>query len=303
LARQLAVAVSRGEDFLGRHTKKGRVLFWQSEDSPEDAKEDFQKQEAPDNKDIAILHSEANDTASRENELRDVLTNADDEGKPFDLVIIETMGDFLQPENENSNGELANLLIGFSERVVRKFQGTAFLLLHHFNKSTDAAVQNNAILRVSGAKAITAKTDAKWFLYQLSDNDPQRVFATKVRKGEDIEPTYLDFDKLTDNATLSEKVKDLQQTAREAEKLTKAIQLESNIISIVQKAPAISKTILMHTLGGRASVAKAHIDKLIEQGQLKTLKNGKVIHCFTADQEPSVEACKSWGNVVGEDAA
>jgi RecA-family ATPase len=33
LARQLAIAVTQGVDFLGRKTKRGKVLYWQSEGS------------------------------------------------------------------------------------------------------------------------------------------------------------------------------------------------------------------------------------------------------------------------------
>jgi hypothetical protein len=297
LARQLAVAVSRGDLFLGRETKKGRVLYWQTEDSEQDALQDFLRQGANVESAIDIMHSVNETAAGRERELVEALTEANRDEHPFDLVVIETLCDFFQPENENNNAELGRLLSEFSDRVVRNYQGSAFLLIHHFNKATDTVVTNNAILRVSGARAITGKTDAKWFLYSLSDNDPKRVFASKVRKGQDIEPTYLEFDADTDTAALGEKLKDIQQTTTEAAKSTKQIELASKILTIVNETPAIPKSVLLKLVGGKATVAQAHINELIEKGLIKTLKHGKTTHCFNSSQDATVEACESWGGV------
>ena len=41
IAIQLSKAVARGEDFLGRKTTQGRVVYWQSEEDAQDAAEDF----------------------------------------------------------------------------------------------------------------------------------------------------------------------------------------------------------------------------------------------------------------------
>jgi predicted transcriptional regulator len=303
LARQLAVAVSRGDDFLGRATKKGRVLFWHSEDSEQDALEDFLKQGADIDSDIDVMHSEQGTAGGRQLELAEALTIAEAEGHPFDLVIIETLGDFLQPDDENSNAELRTLLADFSQVVVSKYQRTAFLLIHHFNKATDSSVTNNAILRVSGARAITGKTDAQWFMYSLSDNDPKRIFATKVRKGDDIEPTYLDFDPHTDTSTLGQGLKDVQQTAKQIIKSTKQMEITSRIITLIEESPAIPKSILLRMVGGKTQVVHSYINQLIEEGRIKTMKPAKTIHCFTASQEPTIGACESWGEIEMDVAA
>jgi len=154
-----------------------------------------------------------------------------------------------------------------------------------------------------GPGRLQGKTDAKWFLYSLSDNDPKRVFATKVRKGNDIEPTYLEFDPSADNSTLGERLKDIQQTTREAAKSTKQIELASKIIALVENSPAIPKSVLLRLVGGKAKVALAHIDQLIKQGLIKTLKPGKTIHCFSSSQEPTIEQCDSWVGVDLETTA
>src|SRR5229473_8155280 len=55
LSRQLAIAVNQGYEFLGHSTKKGRVLYWQCEESDEDISQEFIKQGVdPQTKDIVI---------------------------------------------------------------------------------------------------------------------------------------------------------------------------------------------------------------------------------------------------------
>ena len=140
-------------------------------------------------------------------------------------------------------------------------------------------------------------------MYALSDNDPKRIFGTKVRKGGDIEPTYLEFDPSTDTATLGQGLKDVEQTAREVIKSTKQMEITSKIIALVEQSPAIPKSMLLRTVGGKATVAQFYIDQLIEQGNIKTLKLAKTIHCFPSSQEPTIEACESWGWIDLEEAA
>jgi len=53
-----------------------------------------------------------------------------------------------------------------------------------------------------------------------------------------IEPTYLEFDPNTDSSTLGERLKDIQQTTREAAKSTKQIELGSKIIALVENSRA-----------------------------------------------------------------
>src|SRR5437764_1295624 len=94
LARQLTVAVVHGEPFLGRATLKSKVAFWQSEESEDDAREDFIKSGMTlDEPNFVLLHAD-----SAENNLRalnECLTNDPD----IRLVIIETLDDFLQMDD------------------------------------------------------------------------------------------------------------------------------------------------------------------------------------------------------------
>src|SRR5713226_7737582 len=129
LARQLAVAVSKGGTFLGRKTTQGRVLYWYCEDSPLDAALDFKKAGVDSNDTITLMRASflAENSADRIHEIECALTQARDtinddcpeEDKSYSLVIVETMCDLLQPKNDNDNSEVSALLTSFKEKVVR----------------------------------------------------------------------------------------------------------------------------------------------------------------------------------------
>ena len=298
LARQLAIQVSKGGAFLGRTTTKSRVLYWYSEDSPLDAANDFQRQGATADSSISVMRPTATDTSGRLAEIATAIRTSVEQGQPFGLVIVETICDLLQLQNENDNAEVAGLMTQFIETVVKPSHGAAFLMLHQFNKSSDAAVLNNNLLRVSGARAFTSKSDAKLLIYQMSDLELQRIFATKVRTGQEIVPTYLKFDSEDGTSRLGERVADVVVAAKESEKLKREMQLDANILSHVEDSPGIGKSMIRVLVGGKTTVVHSAIERLVEQGHLKTMKLGKTIHVFTAQHaengQMTAEACEGW---------
>src|SRR5438445_8748089 len=56
IARQLAIAVAQGKPFLGRSTMQCKVAYWQSEETEEDTKQDFEKSGMQLTDSIVILH-------------------------------------------------------------------------------------------------------------------------------------------------------------------------------------------------------------------------------------------------------
>jgi hypothetical protein len=308
IARQLAITVSKGGWFLGRKATCGPVLYWCSEDSSLDTARDFKKQGADANDMITVMRSDSPKVETRLMELQQALSSASEEGHPYSLVIVETICDLLQPENENDNAEVGELMTRFINDIVHVWDNASFLMLHHFNKSSDAAVMNNGLLRVSGARAFVSKSDAKWFMYQMSDNEPARVFSTKVRTGWDIEPTYLQFDTTDNTSTLGKRVADVAVTAKESQKLQRQMLLQQNILKLVagKEGKGIPKSLIRGCVGGKAEVVVATIDRLIEEGHLKAMKHKNKTHIFTAEQaqngEMTAEVCESWTELAEEDA-
>src|SRR5260370_19369433 len=98
LSRQLAVAVVHGEPFLGRTTLKSTVAYWQTEESEDDAREDFLKSGMTlDDLNFKILHPEPPESNLKK--LNDALT----ENPDIRLVIIETLDDFLHMYDLDNN--------------------------------------------------------------------------------------------------------------------------------------------------------------------------------------------------------
>src|SRR5437870_6341017 len=95
IARQLAIAVAHGTPFLGRATTKSKVLYWQSEETIEDAKEDFTRSgmRSTDDDGLVIMHPEPKE--DRLKQLSVVLV----EDQDIRLVVIETLDDFLQMDD------------------------------------------------------------------------------------------------------------------------------------------------------------------------------------------------------------
>jgi RecA-family ATPase len=317
LGRQLASAVSRGQNFLGRKTQQGHVVYWASEDTEQDIVDFFRKQGAAfDN--VTVIHSDALTLEDRNAELNEFLKAhairehaaavaessgaASDSVLPVSLVIIETLEDFFQPRNVNDNSEMTTLITEFRDSVMKVSPEICFMFLHHFNKDTKVEAQRNGLLRVSGARAIISQTASKWFLYTESDEQPERIFYTKVRPaGTNISPTYLQYDKETDTVELGETVAEVKKSTKSAKTVNKQLELDQQIVSMVEKSPGITKTLLRKSIGGRTETVTDHIAGLIKTGVLKTKVSGRAEHLFTSSQEITESVIAGWQGVTMEE--
>ena len=164
------------------------------------------------------------------------------------LCIVETLADFMPDSELEKSKEMRDALSRFSENIMVHFPDTAFLLLAHFNKSTSK--DGLALTRINGSTFIPAGTDAKIYLEQVSDTDHRRVLHATVRKGQRIEPTYLEFDAQTLTSTLGTKVKDESQDKKEKAKLQKLTELDAKIGQALIETPGIPKMEVVKAVGG-----------------------------------------------------
>src|ERR1039458_1050819 len=93
VAHQLDIVISEEKPFLGRQTLKSKVAYWQSEETTEDANEDFTKSGMMQDDPIVILRPSPTDNHLLE--LDKVLTEDSD----IRVVLIETLDDFLQMDD------------------------------------------------------------------------------------------------------------------------------------------------------------------------------------------------------------
>jgi hypothetical protein len=193
IAIQLSKAVARGEDFLGRKTTQGRVIYWQSEEDEFDAAEDFLLGVNLDDP-IEILHPDARD--NNLTELAKALRKYPDTR----LCIIETLMDFFKSEDIDAGPENRNKFAKLQE-LMGLFPQCAFVLLHWFKKS-DSQKTGLSIHKMLGSTVIAAETSTKIFLREVSDSDHRRVIQVRIRKGKSIDETYLNWDDATKTSTL-----------------------------------------------------------------------------------------------------
>ena len=290
LAKQLAIAVTQGTTFLGRNTVQGKVIYWQSEEDRQDAKEDFFRSGMALDDSIVIVHPLPEEDHCAE--LNKVL----DSNPDTKLVIIETLDDFLRVRDIKENTAAREAFERFDAQVVSKHcSHCSFLTLHHFKKS-DKQKANLSLTQILGATFIAGRTDAKMFMHQISDEDPRRVFHAVVRKGAAIEPTYLDFDPETQTARLGMKVADEKARSKKAMKESESAELEAEIFRVLHAHRGRSKWDIVKLVGGNSERVGRRIDELAEGGHIVVTVGGKKGNAkclYLTGEEPTVPSFDS----------
>jgi hypothetical protein len=261
LAAQLSIAVSQGTPFLGRKTERSNVIYWKSEESDLDTFEDFSRAGAASDGSIVFVFPQLED--NNFTVLNDALKNH----PSTRLVIIETMADFFKLNDVTSNDEERKCLDKFTKRVTEKYPDCVFVLLHHFNK-TDLSVDSSklSIAKILGGTAFAAGTATKIYLQQVSDADTRRVLLATTRKGDRINPTYLDFDPSTSTSTLGLTVKAAAISAKRVSKSKKDAEMDERILQLLNEDPGTPKWTLAERVGGSSTVVASRIEALIKLG-------------------------------------
>jgi hypothetical protein len=265
LARQLALAVVHGESFLGRTTLKSKVAYWQSEETAQDAYEDFFKSGMKPDDNIAILHSEKDN----HKELNTLL--CDDPG--IRLVIIETLDDFLQIDDVLNNTSARKSFEKFDAEIVEKHASCSFLALHHFKKSDEQ--KGSSLHKILGATVIGGKTDCKIYVRQVSDRDPRRIISVQTRKGLPIEPTYLVFNEDTTSVTLGQTLAEERQESKKAIFSMNQMELRTRCIQAVAQEQGLAKMEYCERVGGNRNTVKGMFENIINDGDLVQQVGGK----------------------------
>ena len=283
VARQLAIAVSQGKPFLGRETMKSKVAYWQSEETTEDAAEDFAKSGMMLDDPIVILHPSPTDNNLLE--LDKVLT----EDKDIRLVVIETLDDFLQMDDLSDNPSARRAFERFDREVVRKHkERVCFLALHHFKKSDEQ--RGSSLTKILGATVIAGKTDCKIYLRQVGEGDGRRIVSAQTRKGVRIEPTYLDFDDATQTSTLGQTLADERADAKRVSLSLTHAELRQRCIEVVAQNAGLSQAKCCEKVGGKTKLANDMFKSLIDGGVIVVQQGGttKTAHLlYLKGKEPT----------------
>lgn len=178
-ARNLAKAVDRGEAFLGRLTKPGRVLYLCLEEKRSEVANHFRRMGADSVR--ILIHTGATPANALEQ-----LAHAIAEYSP-ELVVIDPLSRILRVGDYNEYGGMSRGLEPFIDLARRS--GCHILALHH-----DSKMDRNGGDALLGSTAIFASVDCH---IQLAIRDGRRTIQTTQRYGEDLPPTVIALDKET----------------------------------------------------------------------------------------------------------
>jgi hypothetical protein len=186
--RNLCLAVSRGDDFLGLKTKQGECIYLALEEREEDLKNDFRAMGA-DGSEPIYIHAAA---APAEGIAR--LCDLVRVRRPV-LVVIDPLFRLARIRDEKAYAETYAALGPLID--VAREAGTHVLLTHHAGKSTRA----DAIDAPLGSTAIGG---AVCTLIYLKRTETMRTIQTVQRIGQDIPETVLQFDVKSRSLSLGE---------------------------------------------------------------------------------------------------
>jgi hypothetical protein len=174
LARNLALAIARGESFLGWPVKHGPVLYLALEERSEDVAADFRAMGADGSEDILLADA---GTAL------DVVTILW-ERKPV-LLVVDPLFRLLNVKDEKAYAEMYGALGPLID--VARETGTHICCLHHSSK----LAKSEAIDAPLGSTALGGAVST---LLVMRRTETYRTLQTVQRIGEDLPETVLQFD-------------------------------------------------------------------------------------------------------------
>lgn len=243
VARNLTIAVSRGEPFLGKPTKKGSVLYLALEEPEQHVIEDFRALGATAADDIRIVY------------MGDILNTAVTirEFKPA-LVIVDTMARLTKVKSSDNGYEgYYNALGPFIE--LANENKTCFLFLHHAAKAEkeliDSFIGSTAIVAVASALILVRKKEGRY------------TIETEQRMGENLSETTLIFDPETKHLKLGGTCKEID---------LEKIELQ---ILVAVGSEEVTEEEIFKRIEGRTLHKREAIRRLCSKGKLHRRGTGK----------------------------
>lgn len=249
LARNLCLAIARGEDFLGLRTKQGECIYLALEEREDDVRNDFRAMGA-DGTEPVWVHAAA---APAEGIL--ALCDLVKERKPR-LVVIDPLIRLARVRDEKAYAEAYSALGPLIDAA--RETGTHIMLLHHSGKSVKADPTDSPL----GTTAIAAMVAS---LIVLKRTESYRTVQTVQRIGDEMPETVLQFDPDTKRLSVG-------GTREEAE--TEA--LGGDILEFI-KGVGEPKTESDITEGveGKTRLVRRALRRLVGQGKVSREGGGK----------------------------
>ena len=180
LVLDLAVCVARGEPFLGRRVKRGRVLLLELEEHPDRLREKLQRTGLTGEEEV-FVHVGSAPVTDPLTWLSYLIATY----RPT-LAIIDPVLKLLRVKDANAYSEVSLACEPLS--TIARGTGCALGLVHHANKTGEGG---DAVL---GSQSLLGLVDT---VFLLKRHEDVRTVSTMQRYGTDLEETVLDMDSET----------------------------------------------------------------------------------------------------------
>lgn len=243
LARNLALAIARGEPFLGWEVKRGTVLYLALEERATDVAADFRAMGADGSEDILLAD------AGTALEVVTILR----ERKPV-LLVVDPLFRLLSVKDEKAYAEMYGALGPLID--IARQTGTHILCLHHSSK----LAKTEAIDAPIGSTALGGAVST---LLVMRRTETYRTLQTVQRIGEDLPETVLQFDATTKRLSLggSRENAEVQDVA-------------DKILACLDSA-RLTEPEINEAIEGRNSCKRRALRELAEQGKIVRSGSGK----------------------------
>jgi hypothetical protein len=246
LARNLALTVEQSQDFLGRKTRRGPVMYLALEEKRSEVRNHFLLMGATGTEDIHIY------TASAPADGLQHVRIAAEQIKPV-LIILDPLFLFTRVKDVNDYVQVSRALEPL--RNLARETGAHVLCVHHAGKTERGG--GDSIL---GSTAILAAVDTALI---LKCTDRYRTIHSIQRYGEALEETVLDFDQTTRTVTLG--------TSKEQADESRMGDAICNYLAS-QEEP-VTEAVIDDAVEGRRAVRKKALRQLVTEG--KVIRYGK----------------------------
>jgi hypothetical protein len=256
LVRNLALAVSRGEPFLGRTTKQGSVLYLALEEKRGKVQEHFASLGATITDHAPLFVHVGSAPAMAIEELAALMA----EHRPV-LVIIDPLQRFVRLRDGNDYSEVTRVMEPLN--ALARNSEAHIVFIHHANKGGYGGGDS-----VLGSTGFFAAVDT---LITLRRDGEDRTIETDQRYGENLAETTLAFDKATGHIGLSASLG--EQHRRDV-----AADIKAAIRAGLHEEAAIRERV-----GGDRTVVSRELRVLIESGEVSRSGDGKKGHPYRYD--------------------
>lgn len=249
LARNLALAVSRGRPFLGSPTLQGEVIYLALEERPEEIKADFKAMGAAGDEPIQIHAANAPEDALPQ------LIQLVRRRKPC-LVVIDPLFRLARIRDEKAYAETYQALGPLID--IARESGTHILLTHHAGKSMKA----DAVDAPLGSTALGGIVST---LLVLKRVECYRTLQTVQRIGNDLPETVLAFDFVTRTLSLGTSKVEIERA-----------DAEKHILEYLEgtSEPQTQQQI-RENVEGQTKMIRAALTSLTQSGKLQLSGTGK----------------------------